>query len=180
MSHDSHLHDDRPPLLPPPARTIQPAAVTPCEESSYTVQPSTFRTSDFRPSRPARPSRQPSAEPEVAISCSAILSAALPPRHLPIISGVRAIVMIPLAAIAPYWNRLLLSLSLLVMRASIRSSHQQSAPPTFAPGGRKHSIFTVDVATSPQHVRKQQIALLSSRKSLLCCTFPAGSPHDMN
>ena len=68
----------------------------------------------------------------------------------------------PLAAIAPYWNRLLLSLSLLVMsnmRASIRSSHQQSAPPTFAPAGRKHSIYTVDVATSPQHVRKQQSRL---------------------
>jgi hypothetical protein len=88
--------------------------------------------------------------------------------------------MIPLAAIAPYWNRLLLSLSLLVMRASIRSSHQQSAPPIFAPGGRKHSIYTVDVATSPQHVRKQQTALLFSRKSLLSGTSPAGSPHDQN
>ena len=94
MSHVSHLHDDRPPLLPPPARTIQPAAVTPCEESFHMVQPSAFRTSDFRPSRSQA-------------------------RHL-------------------------------------------------------HCRRT----TSPQHVRKQQIALLFSRESLLRGTSPAGSPHD--
>jgi len=76
------------------ARTIQPAAVTPCEESFHTVQPSAFRTSDFRPSRSQA-------------------------RHL-------------------------------------------------------HCRRT----TSPQHVRKQQIALLFSRESLLRGTSPAGSPHD--
>jgi hypothetical protein len=78
------------------ARTIQPAAVTPCEESFHTVQPSAFRTSDFRPSRSQA-------------------------RHL-------------------------------------------------------HCRRT----TSPQHVRKQQIALLFSRESLLRGTSPAGSPHDQN
>ena len=88
--------------------------------------------------------------------------------------------MAPLAAIAPYWNTLLLSLSLPIKRGSIRSSRQQSAPPSFAPVGRKHSIFTVDVATSPQHGRKQQIALLFNHKSSLSGTSPAGSPHDQN
>jgi hypothetical protein len=43
--------------------------------------------------------------------------------------------------------KLLLSLSLQVKRASIRSSRQQSAYPTSA--DRKYSIFTVDIATSP-------------------------------
>jgi len=88
--------------------------------------------------------------------------------------------MAPLAAIAPYWNTLLLSLSLPIKRGSIRSSRQQPAPPSFAPVGRKHSIFTVDVATSQQHGRKQQIALLFNHKSSLSGTSPAGSPHDQN
>jgi hypothetical protein len=43
--------------------------------------------------------------------------------------------------------KLLLSLSLQVKRASIRSSRQRTAPPTSA--DRKYSIFTVDIATSP-------------------------------
>ena len=91
-------------------------------------------------------------------SSPAILSAALSPRHLPIISGARAIVMIPLAAIAPHWPgtnccclchsrpvRSSRQLSLPVKKASIWSSRQHSAPLTFVPAGHKHATYTVDV-----------------------------------
>ena len=116
--------------------------------------------------------QQPTAESEVAISFSGWTASSCPhggSHHLkvtyaflpsdPVSCSVakasashqwsaRAIVMMnPLAVIAPYWNKLLLSLSLQVKRASIRSSRQRTAPPTSA--DRKYSIFTVDIATSP-------------------------------
>jgi hypothetical protein len=151
-----------------------------CYQNHHVARPESFPLSQAGLSHSVRTAAHTIGKCRMP-SSPANLSAALSPRQLPIISGARPIVVIPLAVIAPYWNKMLLSLSLLVKRASIRSSRQQSAPPTSAPGLKHDSdIFTVDVTTSVQNVHKKQITLLFCRKSLLRDTSRAGSPHDQN
>ena len=142
------------------ARTIQPAAVTACEESFHTVQPSAFRTSDFRPSRSqARhlhcrrtTSPQHVRKQQIALlfSCESFSAAHLQPAARTTRTSGPASALLSrtsvclttltctMTSLPSSPRRPVLSsrqLSLPVKKAPILSSRQHSAPPTFVPAG---------------------------------------------
>jgi hypothetical protein len=93
--------------------------------------------------------------------------------------GVRAIVVVPLAVSAPYWNKLLRFSVTPNADGFLRSRRHQSAPPNSA-ASPDLAIFAVDFSSAQLRVRSQQTTPPCGSESTFRGRHPAGSPHDQS
>jgi hypothetical protein len=91
--------------------------------------------------------------------------------------GVRAIVVVPLAVSAPYWNKLLRFSITPNADGFLRSRRHQSAPPNSA-ASLDLAIFAVDFSSAQLRVRSHHTTSPCGSESTFRGRHPAGSPHD--